>query len=322
MNHAPSTDAFRSALRSRKLPFTNAAPAPAARILSFIFLALALSRPPAHAADQVIARVGEGDIKAAQVKPYLDNLSDADRESLAKNPAALSQAVRTLILQQILFKEALAVGWDKTPAVADQLDRLRQGAIAETYLQSIAKVPEGFPSDEEVKTVYEARKNDLQVPRQIRLAQIYIAAPADAAKDAQDKAKARIDEISKAARSGDFAALAREKSEERETASRGGEVGWLAESQIQPEIRSKVASLSKGAVTEPVRLADGWYVVKVLETKDAHTASLEEVKDQLVRALRSDRARANREAYLSKVQQQNPIALDELGLSKLLETKN
>lgn len=274
-----------------------------------------------HAADDIIARVGDQEIKAAQVTPYLENLSDADRAALLKNPAALSQAVRSLILQQILFKEAIATGWDKTPDVVAQLDRLRQGAIAETYLQSIAKVPEGFPSDEDVKAIYESRKADLQVPAQVRLAQIYVAVPKDAPKEAQDKAKARTEEISKAVKAGDFAAVAREKSDERESASRGGEVGWLAESQIQPEIRSKVAALSKDSVTEPIRLADGWYVVKVLETREAHTATLDEVKDQLVRLLRSERSKANREAFLSKLQQQNPVALDELGLTKLLGSK-
>ena len=291
------------------------------RLLHTFLAPLILAAPLARAADDVIARVGDQEIKATQVTPYLENLSESDRAALLKNPAALSQAVRTLILQQILLKEAIATGWDKTPEVAEQLDRLRQGAIAETYLQSIAKVPEGYPSEEEIKTVYEARKSDLQVPTQIRLAQIFIAAPKDAPKDAQDKAKTRIDEVAKAVKAGDFAAVARDKSEERETASRGGEVGWLAETQIQPEIRSKVTSLSKGSVTEPIRLGDGWYVVKVLEVKEAHIATLDEVKDQLVKLLRTERARANREAYLAKLQQQSPIALDELGLSKLLGNK-
>ncbi len=286
------------------------------RVTAFSILLLPAVLP---AADDVIARVGETEIKAAQVKPFLANISEQDRETIAKNPAALSQAVRTLILQQMLFKEALAAGWDKTPEVAEQIERLRQGAIAESYLQSISKVPDGFPSDEEVKTVYEARKSELKVPKQIQLAQIYVAIPKEADKAAQDKAKARIDEIAKAAKSGDFAAVARDKSDERESASRGGEVGWLAEAQIQPDIRTKVSGLAKGSVTDPIRLGDGWYVVKVIDTKEPHTATLEEVKDQLVRLLRTDRARANRDAYLSKLQQQNPVALDEIGLSKLLQ---
>lgn len=317
MRPAPTRSPFQNPIMSH--------PTDSARRFSFtpaICLALALTAPFARAAGDVIAKVGGEEIKTAQIKPYLDQLSAADREALSKNPAALSQAVRTLILQQVLLKEAVGAGWEKTPEVAEQLDRLRQGAIAETYLQSIARIPEGYPAEDDVKAVYEARKSELQVPRQVRLAQIYIAAPKDAPREAQEKAKARIDEVAKAARTGDFASLAREKSEERESASRGGDVGFLAESRIQPEIRAKVASLSKGAVSDPVRLADGWYVVKVLDINEAHTATLDEVKDQLVQALRSERARANREAYLSKVQQQTPIALDELGLSKLLETKN
>ena len=286
-----------------------------------LLVLLTLAAPLARAADDVIARIGDQDIKASQVTPYLENLSEPDRTALLKNPASLSQAIRTLILQQALFKEAISSGWEKTPEVAAQLDRLRQQAIAETYLQSVAKVPEGYPSDEDVKRVYEARKADLQVPAQIRIAQIYIALPKEAAKEAQDKAKTQIDEISKAVKAGDFGAVAREKSEERESASRSGEVGWLAESQIQPEIRSKVAALPKGAVTEPVRLTDGWYVVKVLDVREAHTATLDEVKDQLVRLLRTERARANREAYLEKLQQKNPVALDEIRLSGLLNSK-
>jgi parvulin-like peptidyl-prolyl isomerase len=273
------------------------------------------------AADDVIARVGDAEIRAAEIKPYLDNVSGQDREVLAKNPAALSQAVRALILQQILFKEALAADWDKTPEVVGQIERIRQGAIAESYIQSVTRVPEGFPSEEDIRAVYEARKTDLKVPAQLRLAQVYVAIPKDADKPAQEKAKARADEVAKAAKSGDFAALARAKSDERESASRGGEVGWLAESQIRPEIKAKVSGLAKGAVTEPLRLGDGWYVVKVLDTKDPHTATLDEVKDQLVRALRADRARANRDAYLAKLQQQTPVALDEIGLGKLLDHK-
>lgn len=282
-------------------------------------LALLSVLPPVRGADDVIAKVGAQEIKSAEVTPYLQNLSEADRAALLNNPAALSQAVRTLILQQILFKEALASGWDKTPEVVAQLERLRQGAIAETYLQSITKIPEGYPTDADVSALYEAKKSELQVPAQIRLAQIYIPVAKDAPKAEQEKAKARADQAAKDSKSGDFAAVARDKSEARETAARGGEIGWLALTQIQPEIRSKVADASKGTVTDPIRLNDGWYVVKVLETKDAHTATPEEVKAQLVQALRNERMRANREAYLAKLQQQNPVALDELGLSKLIK---
>ena len=287
------------------------------RLLTLTTLCAATSL---YAQDAVIARVGDNEIKIEQIKPFLTGLTAEEKAALESNPALLSQTVRTLILQQILFKEAIASGWDKSPEVIAQLDRLRQGAVAESYIQSIAKVPEGYPSDAEVQSAYDARKDSLLVPKQLRLAQIYISAP-QGDKDADEKAKARIEAVAKSlkASGSDFAAIARDQSEERESASRGGEVGLIAESSIQPEIRAKVSSLPKGGTTDPIRLGDGWYVVRVLDVKDAHTATLPEIRDRLVAALRADRIRQNREAYLAKLQQQNPVALDELGLTNLLK---
>ena len=118
---------------------------------------------------------------------------------------------------------------------------------------------------------------------------------------------------------GDFAALARAESDEPQSAARGGEIGWLQESAIQPEIRTKVSSLAKGAVSDSIQLGDGWYFVKVLDIREPRTATLDEVRDQLKKVLRAERARLNREAYLAKLQQQNPMAINELALSKLLE---
>lgn len=289
-------------------------------VIRLLTLATLCAATSLYAQDAVIARVGDNEIKIEQIKPFLTGLTAEEKAALESNPALLSQTVRTLILQEILFKEAIASGWDKSPEVIAQLDRLRQGAVAESYIQSIAKVPEGYPSDAEVQSAYDARKDSLLVPKQLRLAQIYIAAP-KGDKDADEKAKARIEAVAKSlkASGSDFAAIARDQSEERESASRGGEVGLIAESSIQPEIRAKVSSLPKGGTTDPIRLGDGWYVVRVLDVKDAHTATLPEIKDRLVAALRADRIRQNREAYLAKLQQQNPVALDELGLTNLLK---
>lgn len=289
------------------------------KLISLALLALATPLVVSTHAAEVVARVGDQAITADQIKPVLTSLAPAERETLAKNPALLSQSVRTLIIQQVLFKEATAAGWDKNPDVAAQIERVRQAALAESYLESVAKVPENYPSENEVQAFYESRKDTLALPRQLRLAQIFIAAP-ESDKTASEKAKSRVAEIAKSLKGGaDFAELARTSSEERESATRGGDLGWLAETTIRPEIRSKVSTLAKGATTEPVKLDDGWYLVRVLDIAEPRTATLEEVRDRIVTVLRAERARQNREAYLARIQQQNPIALDELGLANLLK---
>jgi len=276
----------------------------------------------ATAQSDAITRVGSVDISADKIRSYFDNLSPAERTALEQNPSALTQAVRAILLQDILLKEALAAGWDKRPEVTERLDRVKQGVIVDSYLETVARVPDDYPSEAEVKAAYDARRDALQLPKQLQLAQIFIA-PSGTDKAAIDKARQRAEAIyKKASQPGaDFAALARQESNEPTTASRGGEIGWLTEAVLQPEIRTSVASLGKNAVSNPIKLGDGWYVVKVLDVRDARVASLDEVRPRLVEVLRQERSRQNREAYLSRVQQQNPLAINELGLTQLLKTQ-
>lgn len=288
-----------------------------ARLLAATSLGL-LALGPCQA--EPIARVGNEEVAPEKIRAYLDNLPPADRAALEKNPALLNQAVRALILQQVLVKEARSSGWEKQPEVIERLERVRQGIVVESYLEAVTRVPDGYPSEAEVKAAFDAKKDTLVLPRQLQLAQIFVEQTGPD-KAAADQAKQRIDELSKKARAGgaDFAAIARADSDERESAARGGELGWLAEASLQPEIRSRVTTLGKNAASDPIRLGDGWYLVKVLDIKESRPATFDEVKPQLVQLLRTERTRMNREAYLAKLQQQNPIALNELALSKLLQ---
>lgn len=267
----------------------------------------------ARAADSIIARAGDRDITIAQIQPYLSSLSEADRTALKQNPSALSQAVRTLILQQVLLKEANAADWDEKPETQALLARVRDAAISESYLESVTKVPADFPSDAEIKEVYDARKAELTLPKQYKLAQIFITNGADPA-----KAKAKADALAKQLKTGDFAALAKTNSDEPRSAANGGEIGLLPEDSIQPAIRKALTSIAKGTTVGPVELSDGLYFVKVLDIQEPRTAILDEVKPQIVRALRAERQNLNRQAYLQRLQSQAPITLDEIALPALL----
>jgi parvulin-like peptidyl-prolyl isomerase len=278
----------------------------------------------ASAADSsaVIAKVGDTTIKLDEIKPFFAKLSASDRDALTKNPAALNQVVRKLIVQQLLYKEALTAGWEKQPEVIAQLEQLKQGAIAETYIQSIAKVPDTYPTAAEVEATYDAKKATLIVPRQLQLSQIYVPRPSDQDKAAVDKAAARVEVIAKSlkAPNADFVAIAQSVATDPELNGRGGEIGWLTETDIQPEVRSRISGLPKGGLTEVIKLPDGWYILKVQDIKESRPATLDEVRDQIVQALRNERARLNREAYLAKIQQQNPVSINELELSQLINT--
>jgi parvulin-like peptidyl-prolyl isomerase len=278
---------------------------------------------PAKADATIIAKVGDSEVKADDIKPLIEKLPVRDQLLLSKDPAALNNLVRELIVQQLVFKEALSKKWEQQPQIVAQLERIRQQAITQSYLQSLATPPADFPSQADLETAYETLKknNALQVPKQYRLAQIYIACPKGADKASEDKAQTRVDAALKALKGGDFASAAKSLSDDVASAQHGGELGSLGETQIQPEIRSAVASLSKNGTTEPIRLNDGWHIIRVLEIKEPYTATLDEVKAPLTNELRNQRAQVIAKAYLAKLLQQNPVTLNEIEVAKLIENK-
>jgi peptidylprolyl isomerase len=267
--------------------------------------------------DDAIARVGNINVSAESIRAYVAALNPRDQAALAKDPALLSQAVRQMLANQLVLQEARAKKWDQQPNVAAQLDRVRESALVELYLQAVSVPPQNFPSDEDVQKVYDANREALLMPRQFELAQIFVADPKGTDRTSDDKVKKSVDDILRKAKApgADFATIAADAG-----TPNGGNLGWLVENQIVPEIRSQIQGLAKGAFSDPIRLDDGWHIVKLIDTKASYTRTLPEVREQLVVQIRNERMRMLRQAYLAEILKKNPPAINELALSKIMDT--
>jgi peptidylprolyl isomerase len=259
----------------------------------------------------VVARVGGADLTAEDIRAYLDTLPPAERDALGQDPTKIGQVVRLYLAQRLLLKEALDKKFDQQPETRAQLNRVRDAAVVELYLASVVQVPADFPSDAEVQAAYDANKSAFLVPRQYRLAQIFIKASQDD-RTKLDAVRARLKE-----KGADFGAVAAQLSDVRAEAEKGGEIGWVAESQIVPEIRQVASGLAKGAVSEPVYAESGWHIVRLLDTRPAGIAPLADIRPALVARLRQARAQQLRQAYLGQLLQKDPPVLNEMALSKI-----
>lgn len=282
---------------------------------------------PSAAADvgaDVVARVSGRDVTVAEVRTFVAGLGAEQQAALSRDPALLSQSLRLMLANQLVLKEANKKKWQDQPAVAAQLARLRDAAIVETYLQSVSGPPGDYPDDAEVQKAYDANKTAFVVPRQFKIAQIFVALEKGGAdKAAEDRARKKLADIQARLKqpNADFSAIAKDVSDHRDVAERGGEIGWVAETQLRPEIKSQIMGLAKNAVSEPIQLDDGWHIVKLIETKAATTRSLAEVRDLLVQRLRAQRAEGLRRSYLARLIEQTPPAINEIALGRVFDAK-
>lgn len=277
----------------------------------------------AKSSGEIVARVGNNDVSADDMRNFIATLGPREQAALAQDPALLSQAVRVMLSNRLVMQELAAKKWDKQPQIEAQLEKVRESALVELYLQSVSNPPANFPSEDDLQKVYEANRASFQVPRQYQLGQIYIALPKDADKATADAARKKADEVQKKLKApgADFAAIARADSAAKESGERGGDLGLLPEDQIRPEIRTQIAGLAKGAVSEPITMDDGIHFIRLIDTKVPYTRTLPEVRDALVRQIRQQRAAQLRQNYLAELLKQQPPIINELALAKLLDGK-
>lgn len=283
--------------------------------------------------DPVIAQSGNQTLTAGALRNLLAASDPQLRAQAGQDPAVLARLARTQMLQMLLLDEARDKHWDQRPDVAFRAELARQAVIVNLYLASLAAAPPDYPAEPEILAAYEANKKSFLVPRQYHLAQIFIALPADAARPVEEPARQKLREVEallantpaksatkSATKPGaDFGAVARRLSDDAATAAKDGDLGWLREDQLVPGVRDAVAGLPNDAISEPIRVADGWHILRLLETRPASPAPLAEIREQLVRGLRQQRAAQNERALTEDLLRRRPIQLDEIGLQRAVQ---
>ena len=68
--------------------------------------------------------------------------------------------------------------------------------------------------------------------------------------------------------SGDFAELAKLHSEDRGSATLGGDLGWVSPGQMVPQFEAAMNSLGKNEVSEPFQSQFGWHIIQVIDRRE------------------------------------------------------
>jgi parvulin-like peptidyl-prolyl isomerase len=295
----------------------------AVRLLSL--LAVVLVACPAFAADpaaKVVARLGDTDITAAMLQTFVRTLDPAVRKQAIGDPALMAKLVRAELARMAVLKEAEARKWDQRPEVAQEIRRVRDEAVTSSYLMSVSAPPGDYPSEADIQSAYDLNRDALMRPRQYRLSQIFVALPPGGDTKAEEGAHRKADDLARQAKSkgANFDALASANSDVKTGVEQGGALGWASEAEIVPEIRSQIIGMAQGEISDPIRTASGWHIIRMDETRPAAPRPLAEVHDSLAAALRQRKTQANEQAYLNGLLAKSPVAVNEIGLKEIFQS--
>jgi peptidyl-prolyl cis-trans isomerase D len=146
-------------------------------------------------------------------------------------------------------------------------------------------------SPDEVKKFYDLRKDALKQPKQVRAREILIKVGAEETSNKIEEKKKKAEEIfEKVKKTKDFSSMAKQFSES-DTASKGGDLGWIQKGTLVEPIDSALFSMKPGEVSNVLKGPAGFYIFKLEEVKEEKQKSFEEVKDPILQALKKEKAK-------------------------------
>lgn len=145
---------------------------------------------------------------------------------------------------------------------------------------------------DDAKRYYDSRKDRFKIPKQVKVRDILIKAGPQDTPDQLEAKKKKADEIlEKAKKTKDFGSLAKQYSE-AETASRGGDLGWIQKGMLGEQLESILFSTKVGHLSGVLVAGDGFHIFKIEEVKEEKQKPFEEVKSQIFQTLRKEKAKA------------------------------
>lgn len=256
-----------------------------ASLVLAVLLIVVLIKPPFGNKSKVVATVNGS--KITQDDLY-------EKMVVANGPATLDALITKELLDQEVAKAKITV----TDAEVEKEYQLvvKNFGSAEAFQQAMAQAglteelfkknlelnlkitkllePQVKVTDDEIKQTFETYKDSFNTPEQVRTSVILV------------KTEAEANDIIKELKGGaDFAELAKSKSLDEATKGNGGDTGFFAKEEKEKAVSEAAFKLAKDEISGAVKTSEGYQVIKLTDRKEAHTATLDEKKEEIRKTL-------------------------------------
>jgi peptidyl-prolyl cis-trans isomerase C len=265
-----------------------------------VLLALAACSKPATDKPVAAATPAVPPLVTVNGKPISQKLYESyaqavARKSLAEiSPDDQAKIKENLVRTELIAQQAEKEGLAADPEVATRLELARlellQQAAAQKYLK------EHTPTEAELRAEFDTQITS--APLVEYQARHILVSSEDVAQKIIEQLKA----------GNDFATLAKRLSSHKESAARGGDLGWFGPRDMDPQFTNAVALLKKGDFTRtPVQTSFGWHVIKLDNSRDRTPPTYEDVKERLTQIVVAKKFTAQSDEMLKTAKVDPPL---------------
>jgi len=175
-------------------------------------------------------------------------------------------------------------------------DNLEIYRVPETFRQTIAVIDPSLLENqvevtiEEIQDWYEDREQEYTEPAAYRLKHILFSLPQEASAQTISEIRVKAEDIVRMIREGEisFESAVREYSDDTNSIAKGGDMGFLEESELDRPIRNAAQDLEPDEISDPVPTANGFEIISVTEARDERLVPLSQVRDDIENQLKRE----------------------------------
>ena len=220
--------------------------------------------------------------KISQVMAQTVWLSDSDLEQAYREQVEKA-SIRYLQMPAARFADQVETSGEELAAYlaahAEQYRLPEQREVAyllvdRNLLRDRIEIP-----DADLRAHYEDNGEQFESAEQVQARHVLLRSTEGTS---NDELRARLEQVrGRIAGGEDFAAVAREVSEDPGSAQRGGDLGFFGRGQMVPEFEQAAFGAEPGALVGPIETQFGLHLIEVTARRDAGRSPYEEVREQI-----------------------------------------
>jgi peptidyl-prolyl cis-trans isomerase C len=272
--------------------------------------------------DDVLFRTPEVVITRADWDAELARIPNEQRLAFTTSPARVQAALNNLLVNRTLAVRAKAQALDKDPAVARRLaieserflaammvDRIETDAAAE-FDRMTEK------NEARARELFLVNESKYAVPEQIDVSHILF----DVGKRGKDGALAAATEArARLVAGADFAALAKELSDDPSAAKNNGRLNGIARGKTDPAFEKAAFELkSPGDLSAPVLSRFGYHLIRLENRKPGRQRTFAEARPMILAEMRQKYVNDTRDAAVGAIRSDSRIEVNQPEIDALV----
>ncbi len=235
-----------------------------------------------------VATVGDSKITMTQLSDRLATFPPQYAQAI-QQPENKIKILEQMIDEEVALEGARKLGFDKTDEVKKQIQNAERQILLNYYVRE--KIDKTLTvTEDELRAYYTNNSAQFQAAELRNLSHILVAT--------REEAEAIVSRLN-AGQS--FESLAKEKSKDN-TASNGGQLGWVQRGQVVPAFEQAAFSIgSKGGLSGVVQTQFGFHVIRLNDVQMRPRYEFEQVKEQIRQMVTNDKKRAKTTEVLGEL---------------------